>query len=293
MASIPVPELGPNAELRILLFPFGGRNPELYQRMGWDRMLGSFQEALTLVMVLNGVEGGLHHYLALNSDANNEEEDVIRSLGLLPLGTEVTRHPEANGTPTETSEDGNRARSMPTVNILEEKIIDAFANGMSKCRKIIRTKPLSFLTSGAEAIDFSLLRQDSGKSIQLAKFMHTPSKRLTKKMQADFIKLAEWAGQIITQSSYMKAYVREHAYWLGFGSGTSEPFLNSPDVDESGKVTPNFRVKGFQNIVVGDCSSVSNEVFSSRSCNSNALSAGSVSTAIDAGRLAAQSIAAI
>lgn len=273
LASVPLPELGPKAELVLFLLPFGGRDPQRYYALGWDRSLAAFKEAVAVLLVLQGVEE-LQMPLELNEDGattpSSPSQRWRRQLEQRRL------HP----------------LSCPAQAFLSDpvqtKVRSGFRKGLQLARRVAATPPLSHLCAGGEAIDFTLLIEDPMKALQLARLVHSRPEKMTRQMRKDLVDLSGWAAQVSRTDTYLDAYIASHTYWLGFGSGSSEPFLQQAPSASPKSASP-FHVKGAGNVVVGDCSAVTTARWCD-ACRGRSLVAGSVSTAIDAGRLAAEAL---
>lgn len=278
IAALPVPELGPTAEMRLVLLPFGGRDRRRFYQLGWDRALGSFEEGATILMVLSGVDG-LSHPLEVepSTTAAGGARGTLAKFRLRPLAC-----PDGEGTPEEVA--GTEMSSD-----LRAGVAAAFVKGMRACRELTGVAPLSHLIparggsvdgeAGREAIDCSLLRDDPAKALQLARLLHMPRLRQTSRMRRDAVTLLEWAYGRIHDDAYMRDYVAQHAYWLSFGSGSSESLLSTDKP---------FHVKGLSNAVVGDCSAVTAEQWAL--AGKDTLAAGSISSAVEAGKMAAEAL---
>lgn len=191
---------------------------------------------------------------------------------------------------------------------VQEKVVRAFLLGIQRVRACTRLEPLSLLLQGGgeqEALDFTLLREDPSKAARLARLMHTPPRKMSLKLKREVVELVQWARGVAAGEDYLKAYVQHHARWLGFGSGSSCYFLsraeyhtvaandndNDDDDDDDG-VSFSLIVNHYDNVVVGDCSAVSDGLFR-RAARGNALLAGNMETAMDMGLLAARELANI
>lgn len=261
--SLPLPELGPEAEMLAFMMPAGGRDPHRYDRLGWSRTLGSFAEAAAVLLVLNGVEG-LEHTIDLDEEdelqpASSCYEGLTKEL-MKKRQTLLTRR---------------RADTEFLSQDARRHVLEAFQRGIRKCRAVAGIQPLSSLLTGLEGVDCTLLDSDPDRALQLAKLMHTPPKRLTKQQQHTYATLLAWSQKELKTDDYMNRYISEHAYWLGFASGSAEPFLKSDG-----------RVQGYRNVVVGDCSACTRSLWEQG--RRNTMAAGGISTAVDMGRIAAE-----
>lgn len=272
VSCVPVKECGPRAKLFIFMLPFGGRNDCLLFKLGIDRLLGTYQHAAVFLLVLTGVDGLSHRIDMTTRESETAAGDPAKL---------KRRFERVHAFPFSVS-------AAPTVGLqIKANVQKAFIKGIRLCRDAARTPPLSLLLQGdgeQEALDYSLLHKEPSKAVRLAQLMHIPSRKLTAKMKQEVVELVKWGREISVEEGYLREYVCNHCRWLGFGSGSSEGFL-----EEAAKGKRNFFVKGIKNVVVGDCSAVREEdwVRSGR----NALVAGSASTAIDAGCAAAQQLA--
>ncbi|KPA84614.1 putative mitochondrial hypothetical protein [Leptomonas pyrrhocoris] len=230
-ASLPLPQIGPQAELRILLLPFGGRDATRFKSMGWDTVLATPLQAYTMLLIVQGIDG-LQHQLTLNKTI--APPGAAHALGLCP------HHPS----PTLSEE-------------VHRQVQEALLCGIKECRRLTKKHPLSSLSlhPGAESVDFTcLVPVDEAKAVRLAQLSRQmPSKR-TARNKAELNELMLWARQQLMTEPYMRRYVDAHAYWLGFASGSSETFLASP--------SSSMRVAGLENVVVGDASAVTAEQWS-------------------------------
>jgi hypothetical protein len=251
-ASLPLPKLGPQAELRIVLLPFGGRDAARFKSMGWDTVLATPLQAYTMLMIVQGIDG-LQHELTL--DKTVTPPGAVYARGLCP-------HHTAAALPDE----------------VHHQVQEAFLYGIKECRRLTKESPLSSLSlsPGAESVDFTLLiPRDEAKAVRLAQLSRQmPSKR-TARNKAELNELMRWAKGQSTTEAYMRRYVDAHAYWLGFASGSSEAFLDASAGDAS------MRVAGMRNVVVGDLSAVTTEQWSGVG-RRDTLAAGSRSTAMHA-----------
>lgn len=257
LASIALPELGKSAELVLLLLPFGGKDASRFYRMGWDRVLGVFPEALTILMVLQGVDdASLAATLSLAQQQDDTEDAAQREFAERGIR--------------------NIPLFVPGAEAAAAKVVQAFAKGMRLCRRLVNTEPLSNVCTDAEVFDCTLLLNDPKKAVRLAQLMHLSASKKSNALRRETLELYDWAKAIAATEPYMRRYIYQHSYWLGFGSGSAEPFLE----DKSA------RVRGLSNVFVGDCSAVTVQQWRDAGCNT--LSAGSVATAMDMGSRAAQ-----
>ncbi|KPI90873.1 hypothetical protein ABL78_0106 [Leptomonas seymouri] len=245
-ASLRLPQIGPQAELRILLLPFGGRDAVRFKSMGWDTVLATPLQAYTMLLIVQGIDG-LHHQLSL--DKVVAIPGAAHARGLCPHNT---------------------AASLPAE--VHRQVQEAFMLGIKECRCLTKESPLSSLSPspGAESVDFTLLvPTDEAKAVRLAQLSRQmPSKR-TARNKEELRELMQWSRKQLMTESYMRRYVDAHAYWLGFASGSSEMFLASP--------SSSMRVAGLENMFVGDASAVTTEQWSGAG-QRDTLAAGSRST---------------
>ncbi|RNF15852.1 uncharacterized protein Tco025E_05441 [Trypanosoma conorhini] len=254
LAAVDVPSLGPCAELVVFFLPIGGRDRTIYSHLGLDRTLGAFAEGFMLLMALRGVD------------------DVCFDL-----------LPDAVGGATQTGKASSpwcsRVISAPAPALppaLLTKVTAAFMDGMQLCRRIVSEPPLARFSTGREAVD-ATLTTDPTRAVQYVRLTRTPPSKLTKQQRSSAPALVAWAAEYARTPAYMEAYIRRHARWLGFGSGSCAASLAR--VDES------FRLSGTQNVFIGDCSAVTEMLWRAGGCDT--LRAGSVSTAMALGKAAA------
>lgn len=252
LATVDVPALGPRAELVIFFLPFGGRDPALYRRFGIDNVLSMFSEGFILLMVLRGVEETAFDFFMERAGDGGERQGNSHHRTRV-ISSDVSRMSEE----------------------VVQKVVDAFLEGMQFCRKIVTEPPLGHLSTGQEAMDVTLLA-DPKCAIEYTRLMRTPLIKLTPRQRASAPALIAWAKEASISPAYMAAYIRRHAVWLGFSSGSCATSLAS---DES------FRVAGTRNVFLGDCSAVTETML--KNCGGDTLRAGSVSTAMTIGRAAA------
>ncbi|CBZ29480.1 conserved hypothetical protein [Leishmania mexicana MHOM/GT/2001/U1103] len=258
LLSLPLPRIAPQAELRVVLFPFGGRDAARFKGMGWDTVLGTPLQAFTMLLIVHGIDG-LEHALALDTKASPPGAAHARALcshqAVCPLSEEV-----------------------------HHQVQNAFLTGIKECRRLSKTPPLANLTlePGVESTDFTLLvASDEAKAVRLAQLSRLPPSKLSARGKAELKELREWSHPITATETYMRRYVDAHAYWLGFASGSSETFLVS-----SSSASCSSRVAGLQNVFVGDSSAVTTTQWSCVG-KRDTLAAGSRSTSMDAGVRAA------
>ncbi|ORC88401.1 uncharacterized protein TM35_000172730 [Trypanosoma theileri] len=255
LAAVSIPSLGSTVEVVIFLVPLGGKDRVLYQRLGLDNILGSFSEGFMMLLVLRGVDGcvfKLHtEKMVDNSNLHQSGEPVISS-SLSFLSEMVV-----------------------------EKVVTAFMEGIRVCREIVAERPLASLSTRQESIDATLL-DDPKRAIQYVKLWHTPANKLTEHQRVGAPSLLNWAREYSRSNEYMKAYIHRHATWLGFGSGSCVSSL----ADEE-----SLRVLGTQNVFIGDCSAVTEKMW--KASGYDVLRAGSVSTAMSMGVAAAKELLSI
>lgn len=243
-ASLPLPQVGPQVELRIVLLPFGGRDAFRFKSMGWDTVLATPLQAYTMLLIVQGIDG-LQHALAL-------DETVV------PPGTKRGRGLCAHAS----------TAALPET--VHQQVQEAFLAGMKVCRRLSKENPLASLTldPGVESVDYTLLvPSDEAKAVRLAQLSRQmPSKR-TARNKVELNELRQWSRQQATTSAYMRSYVDAHAYWLGFASGSSEEFLGESSL----------KVAGLENVVVGDNSAVTTAQWAGEG-QKDTLAAGSRST---------------
>ncbi|EPY27775.1 hypothetical protein STCU_05563 [Strigomonas culicis] len=275
IARFPLRELGPHAAASVLLIPQGGRDAPKYYRLGWDRALASFQEGFVVLVVLEHVcfdaakeEGPAAGALRFSLDAETSaaSQASFQRRGVTPLTSAET--------PSLLLPNGKDAA-------LAERVSKAFRGAMRKVREIMKTAPVAHLCTGSEAVDFTLLKEDAEKAMRLARLVHTPYKKFTRKMKLEVVELSDWATHCARQEPYMDRYVKQHAYWLGYGWGSSEPFV-APE-------RPLF-ARETANVVVGDTSAVTERMW--RDGDRRTLHAGGVCTAMDMGCAAAEALLA-
>lgn len=251
VASLHLPSLGPHAELRMVLLPFGGRDAMRYKSMGWDTVLATPLQAYTMLLIVQGIDG-LEHQLTL--DASVAPPGAPHARALCPHSTSATLPDE-----------------------VQRRVQEAFLRGIKECRRLSKADPLASLSlsPGVESIDFTLLVPcDEAKAVRLAQLSRQlPSKR-TARNKAELHELLRWAKEQTATEAYMRRYVDAHAYWLGFASGSSQDFL-------AASPTSSMRVAGFVNVVVGDTSAVTTEQWSGVG-KRDTLAAGSRSTTMHA-----------
>eukprot|EP00796_Vickermania_ingenoplastis_P013325 gene13325-9160_t len=278
VGCIPLQELGPAATVLVLPLPFGGRNPRLFYQLGIDRLLATYEDAMIFLIVLTGVEG-LHQLVRCAPRENQEEEEeeddaaaAVRALkrrGAVPLAAPTTLD------------------TLPPA--LQTAVCRGFTAGVDVCRRAASSKPLCHLLDGdgeQEAMDYAQLTGDPKKVVRLVRLIRSPRSKLTAPMRRELMGLVAWARGQAGEERYVSAYIRSHTRWLGCGSGTSEKFLVSPAPGAAG---PDFSVAGAANVVVGDCSAVRRATMAGAG-RWNALLSGSISSAIDAGCLAAEQL---
>lgn len=312
---------GPHAELLLFVLPFGARNDKLFYPLGVDMLLGSYRHhAVIFYIVLTGIEGLAHgmNLESLTSPATLFSSPSYRSHP--PNSTTTSTTPTEKGrdsgctTPSIDSSSSTSSlpflvSSTPLLNSLSPEVIskvrEALSFGIRFVRECAREAPLSLLLQGEgkqEAIDFTLLHEDPGKAKRFAQLMYTSIGKMTLKMKKELVELAEWGHGIADQDEYIKDYLTRHTKWMGFGSGTSEGFLECPSSCATSSCssspptrtffgTHSFFVKGVRNMVVGDCSAISRDLWKEESfAHFNALLAGNIATAVDAGILAAHQL---
>lgn len=272
-------------ELLIFLTPFGGRDHALYYRFGLDRILGSYQEAVTFYIVLTGLEDLTHHLQnplvspqkSIDDAAERRHADLL-SRGLFPLaapeGLLVANHQLNSNT------------------ALVESIENGFKKGIQLCRQWAKEEPLLPLLEGKgeqEALDFTLLKEDPVKAKRLTILLRTPLAKLTVSQKKEVVELVDWGHTLSKRDEYLKDYISHHARWLGFGSGTSTSFLTESTSPNSDDLAEHFSVRGCSNVVVGDCSAISDHAFKV-GAHGNALLAANIETAVDCGRMAASEL---
>ncbi|RNF01849.1 hypothetical protein TraAM80_06787 [Trypanosoma rangeli] len=254
LAVVDVPSLGTCAELVVFFLPFGGRDRTLYRHLGLDRMLGAFAEGFMFLITLRGVDGLCFDLLM----------DSVE--GSVDAGAESSSYL-------------NRVISPPSSvlsSALLAKVSSAFMDGMQLCRKIVGKPPLTRFSSGQEAVD-ATLTADPTLAVQYVKLTRTLPSKLTKQQRSNAPALVAWAAESSRSPAYMDAYIRRHAFWLGFGSGSCAASL--ANANES------FRLSGTQNVFIGDCSAVGEMGWRAGGCDT--LRSGSVSTAMALGKAAA------
>ncbi|KAK7199698.1 FAD dependent oxidoreductase [Novymonas esmeraldas] len=247
--SLSLPHISPEAEVRIVFFPFGGRDAARFKGMSWDTVLGTPLQAFTMLLVVHGIDG-LEHTLALDEEA--APPGAARARALCP-------HEETRVLSAE----------------VQRKVHSAFVAGIKECRRLSKTGPLASLAlePGAESTDFTLLvPHDEGKAVRLAQLARLSAAKRSARGKRELRELREWSRCVTGTEAYMHSYVDAHAYWLGFASGSSEPFLQS---------STSARVAGLQNAVVGDTSAVTTAQWSGVG-KRDSLAAGSRSTTMDA-----------
>ncbi|KAG5496154.1 hypothetical protein JKF63_02455 [Porcisia hertigi] len=251
--SLMLPQIAPQAEVRVVLFPFGGRDAARFTAMGWDTILGTPLQAFTMLLIVQGIDG-LEHTLALEDEASPIGSGHAHALtshqALCPLSEEVHR-----------------------------KVQDAFLVGIKECRRLSQTQPLASLAlePGVESTDFTLLvPDDESKAVRLARLSRVPPWKRSARGKSELKELLRWSHHVTRTEEYMRRYVDAHAYWLGFASGTSEAFLASSSTAPSSS-----RVEGLRNAVVGDSSAVTTAQWSGVG-KRDTLAAGSRSTGMDA-----------
>ncbi|GET91426.1 hypothetical protein, conserved [Leishmania tarentolae] len=253
LLSLPLPQISPQAELRVVLFPFGGRDAARFKGMGWDTVLGTPLEAFTMLLILHGLDG-LEHTLALDTVASPPGAAHVRTL---------CAHHAVCALPEE----------------VHRQVQNAFLVGIKECRRLTETPPLMNLTRerGVESTDFTLLvDSDKAKAVRFAQLSRLPPSKRSAAGKAELKDLREWSHRVTATESYMRRYVDAHAYWLGFASGSSETFL-APSSSSSYA----SRVAGLQNMFVGDSSAVTTAQWSDVG-KRDTLAAGSRSTCMDA-----------
>ncbi|AIO00986.1 hypothetical protein LPMP_320990 [Leishmania panamensis] len=251
--SLPLPHIGPQAELRVVLFPFGGRDAARFKGMGWDIVLGTPLQAFTMLLIFHGIDG-LEHMMTLDEEAPQP-------------GVAHTRALCSHQTVCSLSEEVHR------------KVQDGFLAGIKECRRLTEAEPLASLalTPGFESTDFTLLvPSDASKAVRLAQLSRLPPSKRSARGKAELKQLLEWSHRVTATEWYMRRYVDTHAYWLGFASGSSEAFLAS-----SSSTPCSSRVAGLQNVFVGDSSAVTTAHWSGVG-KRDTLAAGSRSTCMDA-----------
>ncbi|KAG8347448.1 hypothetical protein TRVL_01729 [Trypanosoma vivax] len=254
VATKDIPSLGPEAELVIFMLPIGGRNPTVFEYFGFDRCLGAFAEGFTMLMALRGVDG------------------AVFEAALETRGCDDTP-PESGVCPT-----FPHAKHSPFPGLAEDltrKVITALVEGMLLCRRVVSSGPLNFLTSGQEAVDVTLLTEPQ-RALQYVQLLHTPGSKLTARQRSSAHKVLAWAKECAATDSYMESYIRRHASWLGFGSGSCADGLHDEQC---------FRLSCAKNVVIGDCSAVTETLW--KASSRDTLRAGSVPTAMAVGRAAA------
>ncbi|CAG9580113.1 conserved hypothetical protein [Leishmania major strain Friedlin] len=253
LLSLPLPHIAPQAELRVILFPFGGRDAARFKGMGWDTVLGTPLQAFTMLLIVHGIDG-LEHAVALDTKASPPGAAHVRALcshqAVCPLSEEVHR-----------------------------QVQNAFLAGIKECRRLSETPPLANLTlePGVESTDFTLLvASDEAKAVRLAQLSRLPPSKHSARGKVELKELREWSRRVAATETYMRRYADAHAYWLGFASGSSETFLAS-----SSSASCSSRVTGLRNVFVGDSSAVTTAEWSDVG-KRDTLAAGSRSTSMDA-----------
>lgn len=323
ICSIPLPETeyGPRAELLLFVMPFGGRSDKLFYPLGIDKILGSYRHhAVLFYLVLTGMQG-LHHgftfppltargaspcasALPLSSTSEQRQEAGCG------VGSSATSSTVTSSTSFSTSA-SSLSNSLPHETVLQLK--SAFSYGIRLVRECTKQKPLCFLLQGEgeqEAIDYTLLHEDLKKAKRFAQLMFTPLVKMTLTMKKELVQLAQWGHEVAAKNEYLENYITQHTQWMGFGSGTSEAFLEVPPHRQFSSHSPpmaslpspsslsffdlhSFFVKDVTNMVVGDCSGVTKALWEDETlAGTNALLAGNIATAMDMGTLASRQLAA-
>ncbi|PWV11990.1 hypothetical protein C3747_55g116 [Trypanosoma cruzi] len=257
LAVVDLPSLGSRAELVVFLLPFGGRDPTLYRRLGLDRILGMFAEGFMMFLTLRGVDGA-----CFELSAESPGKEVERRKEFHPLFDRVISFPASTMSPSTLT-----------------NVVAAFMDGIQLCRKIVAEPPLAHFSTGQEAVDVTLCA-DPTRAVQYVQLMRKPPSKLKECQRASAPALLAWAKESSRTPAYMEAYIRRHAIWFGFGSGSCAASLANGD--------ESFRVSGTQNMFIGDCSGVTEKMW--RAGGGDTLSAGSVSTAMALGNAAAMEL---
>ncbi|KAG5495394.1 hypothetical protein GH5_03055 [Leishmania sp. Ghana 2012 LV757] len=245
--SLSLPHISPQAELRVVFFPFGGRDAARFKSMGWDTVLGTPLQAFTMLLVVQGIDG-LEHRLAVDTEVSPPRVAGARALC-------------SHQTVCSLSEEVHR------------KVQDAFLVGIKECRRLTEAEPLASLAlePGAESTDYTLLvSSDEAKAVRLAQLSRIPPSKRSLRGKTELKALLKWSRGVTVTECYMRRYIDAHAYWLGFASGSSEAFLASSS-----------RVAGLRNVFVGDGSAVTTAQWGGVG-KRDTLAAGSRSTCMDA-----------
>lgn len=314
ICSIPLSEEiygSPHAELLLFVLPFGARIPTLLDPLGVDRLLGSYRHhAVIFYVVFTGIDGLVHE---MEWKGPTGKTTLEPSTSRIPLPSREGKQ-KGRSVSSDLSTVGSIAPPflVSAASVFDSlrpevmaKVEDALAMGIRIVRECTREKPLSLLLQGEgeqEAMDFTLLSEDPVKAKRLAQLMFMPLGKMTIRMKKELVDLVEWGHGLAAQKKYIKDYITRHTQWMGFGSGTSEDYLEVPrgslpsSLSSSSSAASffsahSFFVKGLSNMVVGDCSAITTAMWKDKNLSRmNALLAGNIATAMDTGILAARQL---
>lgn len=238
-------ERHPGGTLLVTLVPCGGYQTHRFAKMGLSRALGVFQEALMFNIAIHQLPPPAAVEIDPPvPDAGDDNSEKVEKRGVST--SSISSFSFVSSTMRSLTIDPMSPDAAVT-GVIRDMLIE----GISLCRELVAGDgPLKALSTQKEALDTTLFPDESeGKAACRVLYgkLSSATKQKQKMLDPHLIaRIRDRAVEVATSREYLEQYVTRHSRFAGFACGSL-----ADAVEPHG-----FRLKGTDNVFVGDSSSV-------------------------------------